>query len=120
MPILLFKLNGVPEDEADDIRELLSEHRIDYYETHAGRWGISLAAIWLRDDAQLETARGLIDTYQQQHTERARDEYEAQRRAGRLETMAGRFARQPLRFLLYVIAILAILYLSTMPLIDWR
>ena len=33
MPILLFRLNGVPDDEAEDIRALLHDNAIDYYET---------------------------------------------------------------------------------------
>ena len=33
MRVLLFKLNGVPEDEADEVRALLADHGIDFYET---------------------------------------------------------------------------------------
>ena len=119
MAVLLFKLNGVPEDEAADIRALLDEHAIDYYETEAGRWGISLAAIWLRDEEQLQRARDLIDTYQQQRFTRAREEYEARKAAGEVETMLGRALRNPLRFLLYLAAVLLILYLSLMPFLGF-
>lgn len=118
MAVLLFKLNGVPEDEADDVRALLDENHIDYYETEQGNWGISLAAIWLRDEAQLDRAKILIDTYQQERFTRAREEYEAKKQAGELETMLGRALRQPLLFLFYLLAILAILYLSIMPFIK--
>ena len=38
MAKLLFKLNGVSEEEANEIRELLDEHDVDYYERHSGRW----------------------------------------------------------------------------------
>lgn len=115
MAILLFRLNGVPEDEAADVRALLDEHRVDYYETESGRWGISLAAIWLKDESQLRRARELIDDYQQQRFVSAREEYERRRSAGELETLLGRALREPLRFLLYLVAILLILYLSLMP-----
>lgn len=118
MAVLLFKLNGVPQDEADEIRALLSEHAIDFYETDQGNWGISLAAIWLRDDSQHERARALIDSYQESRFERAREAYEAKKRAGEAETFLGRAWRRPLHFIFYVLAILAILYLSILPFIK--
>lgn len=52
MSKLLFKLRGVPDDEADEIRALLAEKQIEYYETSAGNWGISLPALWLQDDSR--------------------------------------------------------------------
>jgi len=118
MAVLLFRLNGVPQDEAEDIRALLDEHAIDYYETEQGNWGISLAAIWLRDEAQRERAMALIDAYQQERYTRAREAYEAKKQAGEVETLLGRALRQPLRFVLYLLAILAILYLSIVPFIK--
>jgi hypothetical protein len=112
---LLFKLNGVPEDEAFEIRRLLDEHRIDYYETSAGLFGISLAAIWLRGDEELERAHQLIDGYQQQRYQQAREHYEQQQREGTAETHLQRLWQHPLRSLLFIIAIIAVLYLSTIP-----
>lgn len=118
MARLLFKLNGVPDDEAQGIREALDEGGIDYYETSAGRWGISLAAIWLKDDAQLERANSLIDHYQSERFHDAREEYERLRKEGKLETLFDRFRSDPLRMLIYVVAILGILYLSILPIIH--
>lgn len=118
MAILLFKLNGVPQDEANDIRALLDAHAIDYYETEQGNWGISLAAIWLPDDSQREQATRLIDDYQQERYTRARETYEEKKRAGELENMLERAWREPIRFILYLMAILAILYLSFLPFIK--
>lgn len=122
MPILLFRLNGVPEDEADEVRKLLDSHRIDYYETQAGRWGISLAAIWLRDgDADREEeARHLIDDYQERRSASARADYAAQLAQGRAETLAHRFRREPLRLLIYAAIILAIVYFTLAPFLHWR
>lgn len=117
MAKLLFKLNGVPQDEAEDIRSLLEENHIDFYETSAGRWGISLAAIWLNDESQLPRAVELIDRYQQERFRRAREEYERLKAAGKLETLIDRFRSDPIRFLLYIVAILAVLYLSSLPFI---
>ena len=66
MTVLLFALRGVPDDEADEVRELLTEQEIDYYETSAGNWGISMPALWLRDRGQLQEARELLANYQRQ------------------------------------------------------
>jgi hypothetical protein len=115
MATLLIKLNGAPDDEIDELRQLLAGHNIDFYETEAGRWGISVAAIWLRDDTQLERARSLIDNYQQQRVIRIRAEHDAQRQAGLHETHLSRFIREPVRVLLYLLLIAAILYLTLMP-----
>ena len=65
MAHLLFKLKGVPETEADEVRALLTEHQIDFYETPPSIWGVSMEAIWLRDDEQLVTAQQLLHEYQQ-------------------------------------------------------
>lgn len=122
MPTLLFKLNHVPEDEAEEVRELLVEHRIRFYETSAGRWGISLAAIWVRDEDedQLARAREVIERYQQARAERVRADYEASRRAGEHETLTSRLADHPLRSVLYLAGILAVLFFTLMPFINWR
>ena len=76
MAAQLFKLRNVPEDEAQEIRDLLSQYQIDYYETPAGNWGISMPAIWLNDEQQLEQAKELIEKYQEERQIRARRDYE--------------------------------------------
>lgn len=118
MARLLFRLNGVPEDEAQDIRELLDSNHVDYYETSAGRWGISLAAIWLKDSAEFERASALIGQYQEERYRHARDEYERLKREGRLEGWFDRFRSDPLRMIIYLLAIAAILYISILPIIH--
>jgi len=115
MPILLFRLNGVPDDEADEVRELLSRHHVDFYETSAGRFGISLAAIWLRDDSDFTRAQQLIDDYQVERTQRVRSEYAALCRAGRNETFLDRLRRHPVRFVGYAAVILFILWFTLAP-----
>lgn len=122
MPTLLFRLNNVPEDEAEEVRELLAEYHIRFYETSAGRWGISLAAIWIRDEDedQLVRAREAIERYQQAREERARADYEASRRAGEHETLASRLIDSPLRSVLYLAGILSVLFFTLMPFVNWR
>ena len=83
MPVQLFRLRGVPDDEAEDIRALLTDNGIDFYETPAGNWGISMPAIWLTDENQLQQAQSLIKTYQQERFVRIRNEYEQLRKDGK-------------------------------------
>jgi hypothetical protein len=118
MAILLIQLNGAPEDEILELRQLLHDNTIDFYETEAGRWGTSVAAIWLGDESQLEQARSLIDTYQEERAERIRREYEQRQASGDGETLLTRLLHHPLRSLLYLALIVVILYLTLMPFIG--
>ena len=115
MAVLLFKLNGVPDDEAEDIRALLTANDIVYYETSAGNWGISVAGIWLPNKEQLTQASRLIDDYEQLRYQQARAEYEQRRADGRQRTLLDMIKESPLRFLTYLGVIAAILYFSIKP-----
>jgi len=115
MAKLLFKLKNVFDDEADDIRQLLDENQIDYYESPAGNWGISMHALWLNNESQFETARELIDEYQQQRSQRVQDEIEQQKASGEFETILQRALNRPIQFIIYLAFILFILYLSIAP-----
>lgn len=119
MSTLLFKLNSVPEQEAEHIRSILNEHKLDYFETSAGKWGISMAAIWLKDEKQLQTARTLIAAYQKNLRLEAKQEYEQLKREGKLETFFGRLQNHPLQFVLYWALIILLAYISIMPFLDF-
>ncbi len=115
MGVLLFKLRHVPDDEAREVRQLLSEHDIDFYETSAGSWGISMPAIWLQNDSRLSEARALLATYQQQRLQKARAEYERQKACGEQRTVFNLIMESPLKFILLLAALLFVLYISIMP-----
>ncbi|MEE3087569.1 MAG: DUF6164 family protein, partial [Pseudomonadota bacterium] len=42
MAKLLFRMRDVPDDEAEEVRELLTQNKITFFETFAGNWGISM------------------------------------------------------------------------------
>jgi hypothetical protein len=115
MAALLFKLKGVSEEEAEEVRALLDANRLDYYETPGGNWGISVAAIWLRDEGRLSEARALIEEYQQGRALRVRVEHDRLREEGRLETFADRLRHHPLQVLFYLAIVGLILYFSIKP-----
>jgi len=115
MGVLFFKLRHVPEDEAADVRRLLQEHDIGFYETTAGSWGISMPGIWLHDNSRQKEARRLLDAYQKTRQHEARAAYESVRARGEQRTALTLICEAPLRFILLLIALLFILYISIMP-----
>ncbi|HKJ83893.1 MAG TPA: DUF6164 family protein [Mariprofundaceae bacterium] len=119
MPVRLFNLRNVPDDESDEVRQLLTNHEIDFYETHAGGWGISAPAIWLREDAQFEEAKALIDEYQRERATTARAAYQQLKHEGNYPTLWGNIIRHPLQFILLVLFALFILYVTLSPFIHF-
>jgi hypothetical protein len=118
MAARLFSLYNVPDDEAEEVRELLANHEMDFYETPAGNWGVSMPAIWLRDDEQLQEARALIEEYQRKRLARVREEYALMQREGVNRTILDVIKENPLRFVVYLAAIAMVLYFSTQPFMD--
>jgi hypothetical protein len=112
MAILLFSLRGVPEDEADEVRELLTEQNIDFYETSAGNWGMSMPALWLRDDAKFEKARYALNAYQQQRFLSSRENYLERKKTGQLKTLLKAFIEKPLLYCAYLFTMLLVVYVS--------
>jgi len=112
MASIIFKLRFVPEDEAQDIRALLTEKNINYYETSAGAFGISMPALWLKDEGQKEAAKQLINEYQKERQAKAQDEYATQKANGTNRTIVDMFKENPPRFAAYIISIIALLCFS--------
>ncbi|MEN0036453.1 MAG: DUF6164 family protein [Cellvibrio sp.] len=115
MARLLFKLSNVPDDEAEDIRALLSNHDIHFYETNAGFFRVGLDAIWLADGAQEETARELIRSYQAERVIRQQENYAQLVEAGQIPSVWQRFCAQPIRFIALVVAIIFVASLTVVP-----
>ena len=115
MTIKLFSLKGVPEDEAEDIRELLNQNNIDYYETPGGLWGISVPAIWLNNEDQIKTAYPLIEKYQAERRLKAKQEYEKYRNKSNMIAVMNKILEDPIRFVVYLAIIIVVLYFSIKP-----
>jgi len=119
MSVQLFRLKDVPDDEAEDIRDLLTENNIDHYETPAGNWGISMPAIWLNEDDQLVRAKMLIDEYQKERQARIKEEYDQLKREGKRQKFISELLTNPIQFLLYVGIAAVILYFSIKPFLNF-
>jgi len=119
MAVRLFKLRDVPDDEAEDVRHLLAEHGIDFYETYAGNWGIGTPAIWLKDESRLQQAKALIDQYQGERAIRMRAEYEQKKQDGRHETMLDRMKAHPVQVIIFGALTLFIVYVTLTPFLNF-
>ena len=96
MAKILIRLRGVPDDEIREILELLEQNRVDFYETDAGNWGISMPALWLKDEDDYPHARQLLDDYQSDRQQRARSDWNNQRADGTQPTFWQSLSQRPL------------------------
>ena len=115
MSRLLLNLRNVPDDEADDVRAMLDEARIAYYETRPSLWGISAGGIFVKEDAEIGEAKRLMAVYQEERGARARAEYAAAVRDGTAETFWSMLRAEPGRVLLTLLAIAFLLGLVALP-----
>lgn len=119
MPMRLMNLRSVPDDEAEEIRALLKENGVDYYETPAGRWGLSSPAFWLRDAGQCNEAKSLLEKYHAERCQKARADYAELKRQGRHRRIIHVAMETPIRFVVYLALIAVVLYFSTVPFIRF-
>jgi hypothetical protein len=115
MAVLIFRLNGVSDEEAQDVRELLLKNGLDSYETSAGRWGLSIAGLWLVNNEDKDRARELIDVYQLER----RRYFEDLKIEAPPQTFSDRFKQSPLNVIFYSLLALIILFLSLSPFIQF-
>jgi len=118
MAKLLFKLNQVPDDEAFEVRVMLEEQGVEFYETSSGNWGVSLAAIWLSDPADYDWAKSLLDDYQAERVVRMRAELAQREAEGGADNFAARAGRRPLQVLSILVFIAIVGYVSIAPFIG--
>ncbi len=119
MPVRLMNLRLVPDDEAEEIRQLLTERGIDFYETPSGKWGISSPGLWLRSADQLDEAKSVLACYQAERYQRVNAEYEELKKSGMQRTLVDMIFESPLRFIVYLAVILVIVYFSIVPFLDF-
>lgn len=115
MPHHLMNLRHVPDDEADEIRALFEEHRVDYYETPPSFWGISMGGFWVHDDVEAERARALLDEYQSLRQRSQRAAWEKALQQGRGDGIWHQFLRKPVTVVAALLALAFILGVSLAP-----
>ncbi len=115
MPKRLMNLRNVPDDEAMEVRALLDEHGIAYYETPPGAWGISGGGIWLHEADEHPRASQLLKAYQTDRAERVRAEFEKRRQRGEVEGFWDHARRNPLKVVVFVLLSAGILMIFAAP-----
>ena len=119
MPTLLFSLRGVPDDESYEIKDILDNNNIDYYETSAGNWGVSMPALWINHHDDLTKAQDLLNNFHQSRAIEQREIYIQLKKEGKNKGVANVFMEKPIRFFVYIGAMLFILYLSARMLTEF-
>lgn len=112
MAKLLFRMRDVPDDEAEEVRKLLTQNEIQFFETFAGNWGISMPGLWLVNEQQFDKARALLDEYQEIRSTRVKSQYLKQREQGEIRTFWESFRAEPVRFSVYLGLAALVLFLS--------
>lgn len=110
----LMDMHRVPDDEAAAVRDLLNANGIDWYEIAPNRWGISSGSIWVRDDVEFPAAKALLDRFQDDRRDQARQRWAEERQAGQ----GGLFATlraDPQRTWLTLLCVVLALALVVLP-----
>lgn len=115
MSTLLLNLRQTPDDEAEEVRQLLQAHSIEFFETPASRFGISAGAIWLADEARADEALNVLAQYQAQRRETARNAYAQARAEGSAPGFWQQLRREPVRVVSALIVIAVLIALCAVP-----
>lgn len=115
MATLLLNLRNVPDDEADEVRALLAEHGIAFYETPPSFWGVSAGGFWLREPARRAEAQALLERYQAERGERMRARREQEVRDGRAPSTWDGIRARPRQAIGAIIGIVLMLAVATLP-----
>ncbi|HLR86468.1 MAG TPA: DUF6164 family protein [Wenzhouxiangella sp.] len=117
MSRLLLNLRHVPDDEAEEVHALMRRHGIACYITPPGPFRISAGGIWLKHREDYPRACELMDDYQHERQEKAREAWRQARESGQADTLWSNIVRRPLTVLLAVAASIFILLVLFAPLV---
>ena len=118
MSVKLYNLRDVPEDEVDEMRELLHEQHFDFYETPGGAWGISAPAFWLKEESELARAKAAIQEYQVERSVRMKAEFARDQAEGKTRTMWDLVLERPVMVVIYIALIFFFAYISISPFVN--
>ena len=115
MPMLIFSLRNVPDDEADEVRALLGDNDVEFYETPGRRWGLGAGALWTHERDAGARAKALIGAYQERRAAQARDVRAASLRDGSARTFLDVVRAEPLRVVLVLLGVAFFVALCALP-----
>ena len=115
---LLLNLRHVPEDECEEVLDLLARHHIPHYTTPPGPFGISAGGIWVCEIDDMPKARALFDVYQKARAERCQAARAKAREDGQEERFFTLWAKQPLTVLLMILLSVMVLMIFFAPILQ--
>ncbi len=115
MPVRLFGLRDVPADELDGIESALEQAGIEHYLSPPGLFGLSPAALWLKHEGDTAQARRLIDAFQAERAQQAREAWQAAQAAGDVPTFWQALRQRPWHALGLLILVLGVLFALSLP-----
>jgi len=74
-----------------------------------------MPSFWVKNDNQVALAKRAIEAYQQQRAVRMREEFAQLKAEGRQRTFVDLVCERPMRFVLYILLIIFLLYISINP-----
>ena len=64
------------EHQAEEIRAMLEQNNIEFYETPPSRWGFSNASIWIKNNDDFPVAKSLFEQEIIEYAAKARERFE--------------------------------------------
>ena len=119
MAVRLMPLREVPEDELDGVESVLDAAGIEHYQTPPGLFGLSPAALWIRDPADEAEARRLLADFQLRRASEARAAWESAREAGEVPSVWVALRQRPWHALGLLILVLGVLFALSLPMWGW-
>ncbi len=118
MAARLTGLRDVPDDEVEGIESALDAAGIAHYQTPPGLFGMSPAALWVKDEADLTQARAVMESFQAARARSAREAWQAAREAGDVPTLWQALLLKPWHALGLLILVLGVLFALSLPMIG--
>ena len=63
MALRIIGISGMSDQEYTDVRKQLNKNNIPFYVTPPGNWGLSMEAIWVKNDSDIQKAHDALKDY---------------------------------------------------------
>ncbi len=113
MSIRIMNLRGVPEDELEEVIDLLDAEEIPYYSTPDSVFKLTSPGLWVHDAETAERAKAVLKTYQE---ERARNAQANRQRVSMFDAIL----QHPVKFFGSILISALIIYLLLAPFIHMK
>jgi len=113
--VRLTGLRDVPDDEVEGIESALDAAGIEHYQTPPGLFGLSPAALWVKNASDLTQARAVMVTFQAARARAAREAWQAARQAGEVPTLWQALRQKPWHALGLLLLVLGVLFALSLP-----